>query len=295
MMTGCRKRAGMECVGGRMGKWMRRAVMLALLAVFLVSAVTVGKILYEYYVSGRLYDNAAAQYTALASGEGAGENGDAKTGKTDGGGVEQPGGETAPVKVDFSGLQAVNSDIAGWIYCEDTSINYPVVKGEDNDFYLDHGYEGTESSSGAIFIEAGNRPDFQDANTIIYGHHMKNGSMFASLEKWADQEYYGQHPHMWLLTPGQDYKIVLFSGYTTGAESETYTIFSDSCREFDEYLEVCVSRSDFRSEAVPEGGAKCVLLSTCSYVFEDARYVLHGMLVPVDSAGGVPFPAAGGQ
>ena len=91
-------------------------------------------------------------------------------------------------------------------------------------------------------MEAANRPGFADANTILYGHHMKDGAMFASLEKWADQEFYEEHPVMWLFTPKQDYKVILFSGYTTSANSEAYTIFSDSGKELEEYLEKCIGK-----------------------------------------------------
>ena len=118
---------------------------------------------------------------------------------------------------------------------------------------------------------------------------MKNGSMFATLDHWAEQEYYEGHPVMWLLTPEQDYKIVLFSGYTTSASSDTYAIFDGPCQELDAYLIKCRSQSDFSAEVELEGDSRYVLLSTCAYVFDNARFVLHGKLVPVDSAGGVPL------
>ena len=93
---------------------------------------------------------------------------------------------------------------------------------------------------------------------------------------------------MWLLTPEQDYKIVLFSGYTTSATSDTYTIFEGPSQELDAYLAKCREQSDFSMEVELDSEGRYVLLSTCAYVFDNARYVLHGMLVPVDSAGGVP-------
>lgn len=117
---------------------------------------------------------------------------------------------------------------------------------------------------------------------------MKNGSMFAALAEYADQTFYEEHPVMWLLTPEQDYKIIVFSGYTASAGSDTYQIFEGASGEFDEYLETVQGRSDFTADMEPDGAAKYVLLSTCAYDFEDARYVIHGMLVPVGSAAGVP-------
>ncbi len=268
-----------------MGKWIRRILVLVLLAVFLFSVTSIVIILYQYKVSDELYDNAAAQFTMQLPADEREAEEAAQGGEPSGAEVT----ETAPIRVDFQGLQSVNGDVAGWIYCEDTPINYPVVLGEDNDFYLMHNFDGTGSASGSIFIEAENRPGFADSNTIIYGHHMKNGSMFATLDHWAEQEYYEGHPVMWLLTPEQDYKIVLFSGYTTSASSDTYAIFDGPCQELDAYLIKCRSQSDFSAEVELEGDSRYVLLSTCAYVFDNARFVLHGKLVPVDSAGGVPL------
>ncbi len=269
--------------GKQMGKWIRRFVVVVLLGIFLYSVTTIAIIMYQYKVSDELYESTASQFTvthASAEGEGTGTEGEAPA---------QDTAEIAPISVDFAGLQAVNGDVCGWIYCEDTPINYPVVHGEDNDFYLMHNYDGTDSASGSIFMEADNRPGFADSNTIIYGHHMKNGSMFATLDKWAEQEYYEGHSVMWLLTPEQDYKIVLFSGYTTSANSDTYMIFDGACGELDDYLAKCKGQSDFDAEVELEGDARYVLLSTCAYVFDNARYVLHGKLVPADSAGGRPL------
>lgn len=88
---------------------------------------------------------------------------------------------------------------------------------------------------------------------------------------------------MWLLTPDQDYRIDIFAGYTTSGYSDTYTIFTGSCEELDTYLEKAVAQSDFQTEVAADGKGRYVVLSTCAYVFTDARYVLHGVLVPVEA------------
>lgn len=185
-----------------------------------------------------------------------------------------------PISVDFDALLAENKDIVGWLYCEDTNINYPLVQGEDNDYYLHHAYDGKESRAGALFVDAENRPQFADSNTIIYGHHMKNGSMFAHLADFADQEYFEAHSVMWLLTPEQTYQVELFGGYLTTAGSDSYTIFTGECEEWKEYLERALAASDVQAEAKTPPDGRYVMLSTCEYDFKDARYVLHGRLVP---------------
>jgi len=94
---------------------------------------------------------------------------------------------------------------------------------------------------------------------------------------------------MWLVTPEQDYKVVLFSGYTTSAYSDVYTIYRGNGPQLYEYVASALARSDFQSGFIPDENGKYVVMSTCAYVFDNARYVLHGILVPVDSAAGIPL------
>lgn len=256
-------------IGDAMKKWIRRIIMILLVTIFIGSTTYVLVTYHQYRENDRRYTEMAEGFTEM----------------TDAGGPSVQ--VTAPITVDFSGLKEVNEDIIGWLYCEGTAINYPVLQGEDNDQYLRSSYDGSYNAAGSIFVEASNRENFQDSNTIIYGHHMKNGSMFAALDKWADQEFYEAHPVMWLLTPDQDYRIDLFSGYTTSAYSQTYTIFTGPGKELDDYLVKCAEQSNFQADVELDGQARYVLLSTCAYVFDDARNVLHGRLVPVDSAGGL--------
>lgn len=262
-----------------MGKKIRRILMIVLLLIFLGSVASILLALYQYQKNDRLYAEGAANYTRIQTAA------PAETG---------PAGEEekvlAPIVVNFAGLSAVNEDVTGWIYCEGTKIDYPVLQGADNDFYLHHNYIRESSSAASIFVDANNRSGFADANTIIYGHHMRDGSMFAGLDEWAKQEYYEDHPVMWLLTPEQDYRIDLFAGYTTSADADTYMIFHENDEAFLSYLDSCAKQSDFTSEILPDGDGRYVVLSTCAYVFDNARYVLHGKLVPVDSAGGAELP-----
>lgn len=255
-----------------MGKKIRRVMMAVLLVIFLSSMAVILYVQREYRISEKLYSQASGQYTAR---------------------VEEAGEDTvsglpsaAPIEVDFDALLAENADVVGWIYCEDTPIDYLVVQGSDNDYYLKRSYDGAYSAAGTIFIDANNQAGLADCNTIIYGHHMKNGSMFASLEEWADQEFYEEHPVIWYLTPERNYRIVLQSGCTTSAHAEIYTIYAEPGEEFDHYVEYVLAKSDFQPIFQLEGTGHYVMLSTCAYVFDDARYVLFGELVPADSAGG---------
>lgn len=260
--------------------------MLLLTAVFLFSILYIALTYFQYRKNDSLYEEMTDRFVGAAPASEGNLEDSAGDGKDENSGV---GARTAPITVDFAGLKEANEDIIGWLYCEDTPINYPILQGENNDQYLRHSYDGAYNMAGSIFVEELNRGDFQDFNTIIYGHHMKNGSMFAVLDKWADQEFYEEHPVMWLLTPTQDYRIDLFSGYTTSAYAETYTVFQGNGEELNQYLARCVEQSVFQTDVELDGEAHYVVLSTCAYVFDNARNVVHGMLVPVDSEGGIPI------
>ena len=203
----------------------------------------------------------------------------AQTASTD---AAQPTASATPrpqILVDFTPLLEINGDAIAWIYSEGTVIDYPIVQGGDNAFYLDHLFSGGWGSAGAIFMDVDNAADFTDANTVVYGHHMNNGSMFASLSNYRDQEYYEQHPTMHLYTPIGDYTIEIFSGYVRDASAIPHDF--DTPEDFVAYVDMVRGLSNFRSDVAVEEGDRIITLSTCSYVTDNARYVVHGKLVPL--------------
>ncbi len=277
--------------------------MILVLGVFIVSAVKLVMIYSRYRTSRNTQEAAVQEYTRVsaAAGQQGGASGAASSGaaqahqpSADGSGTGESSAPAAakvyaPIEVDFSRLKAAAPDVVGWIYCEDTVINYPVVYGRDNEYYLERNYMGVFDPSGSIFTDMRNEDGFADNNVILYGHHMQDGSMFASLKKWFDSSYYAEHPVMWLLTPEQDYRVDLFAGYVTTADSQTYSIFHSPGPELGAYLKWARSWSAFASAVeTPEDG-HYIVLSTCAYSSDDARSALHGKLVPVDSAGGIPL------
>ena len=137
---------------------------------------------------------------------------------------DQPKTWVAPFAVDFEKLEGINKDVVGWIYIEAIpSISYPIVKGEDNSFYLHRTYKGEENFAGAIFEDYNNASDFSDQNTIIYGHNMKNGSMFGALKKFKEKETLNISKYFWLMTPEADYKYEIFSIHVADANGDVYT------------------------------------------------------------------------
>lgn len=188
---------------------------------------------------------------------------------------------TIPISVDFSLLQAENPDIIGWIYCADTPINYPIVQTEDNEYYLNRLPDGSYNPNGSIFADFRNLPDFSDPNTMIYGHNMKGGAMFASLLKYRQQSYYDEHPALWILTPERAYRMDLLAGLTISSDAELYNVFS-SAEEMQEVLGQVMDDSTFCPAEVPENIQNIVTLSTCTYEYNTARYVVVGNLVPAE-------------
>lgn len=188
---------------------------------------------------------------------------------------------TIPIMVDFPLLQEENPDIIGWLYCEDTPINYPIVQAEDNDYYLYRLPDGTSNISGSIFADFRNLPDFSDPNTIIYGHNMKNGTMFSTLRNYRQQSYYDAHPTLWILTPERAFRVDLLAGYITPSDADIYNVFS-SAEEMQPVLAQVIEDSTFRPAEVPEDIQNIVTLSTCTYEFNAARYIVVGNLVPVE-------------
>ncbi len=178
--------------------------------------------------------------------------------------------------MDFEELRARNDDTVAWITIPDTKIDYPVVQGDDNDYYLNHLFTREYGSAGSIFMQYTNAPDFSDKNTILFGHHMNNGSMFAGLDKYRSQKYYDEHPTMALYTPGGDRTVEWFASYAITAAPLPTAFDGDSA--FLEYVKRAKAKSTFKSDVEILMTDRIITLCTCSYVADDARYILMGVL-----------------
>ena len=135
------------------------------------------------------------------------------------------------LKVDWDGLRAINPDIVAWVYVPGTPINYPVVQGSDNQEYLHKAFDGSTgwlASAGTIFLDASNTSDLSDRNNALYGHHMNDGSMFASLADFEDQDTFDSHRDIYVLTPQGNYRLKTFALVkTTGSDAIVQTSFAN--------------------------------------------------------------------
>lgn len=190
----------------------------------------------------------------------------------------EPVPEPPPISVDFATLQAANPDVIGWIYCPDTEVNYPVLHSDDNRYYLRRLSDGTYNTAGSIFADCRNSAELLEENVILYGHNMYNGSMFALLPQYAGQEFYDAHPIWYLLTPTANYKVELFAGFVTSTKSLVYSVFREQTEDGRPCTDQAWEDSDFRGVDPPQETDRTLTLSTCSYEFTDARYVVMGVL-----------------
>lgn len=185
--------------------------------------------------------------------------------------------------IDWKALQKKNPKIIGWILIPDTDISYPIVQGEDNDYYLTHTFENKENYAGAIFLDAYAQKNFKDKNTIIYGHNVKHGTMFADLEKFKEASFYKKHPYVYVFTPKQNYRAEVFSFYTTEADSASYRLQYGDEEDYLSYLNMIYQLSESKRKMNLEAKDHIVTLSTCSYERNgqpsNLRYLLHAKLV----------------
>lgn len=181
------------------------------------------------------------------------------------------------INVNFSALCQKYPDVIAWLYQPGTNINYPVVQSTDNEYYLRRLVNGEYNVNGTLFMDYRNASDFSDYVTMIYGHNMKNGEMFATFPSYAEQSYYDKHPEMYLYTPDGNYKIRLISGFLTDDTDEIYS-FAENSLGAEQLYKIAAEKSAFTPVSGSYNGEKLVILSTCSYEKYNSRFVLVGIL-----------------
>ena len=236
-------------------------LLIVLIGVFAYSAYQLGSYFMEKHKSDKML-NEASKYVNT--------NNNTQQGSTD-----TPTGDPDLISVDFEALWELNDDIVAWIYCANTKINYPIVQAADTDYYLYRLLDGTWNSNGSIFMDCDNSSDFSDDNTMIHGHHMQTGAMFATLVNYSKPSYYAEHPYIYIITPSQTYRIDIFAACVVDS---THDIYSTS--PSDAVINECISKTAF-DPTVDYPTPNIVTLSTCTFDYDDARFVVLGDLVPV--------------
>ena len=232
-----------------------KVIILILLAVIAFSLYKIGTIVYGYWLGRSTYDQIA-------------DFAGADAGRDD-------------VEIKFRKLMKKYPDVKAWLYSKGTIINYPVAQGKDNEWYLHHTLDGKWNGAGTLFIDQNNIKPFEEFLTVIYGHHMRDGSMFGSLVKYRDQEYYQKHKILKLYTPKKNYEIHVIGSSTIPGNSDRYKFDFENDEDKQEYLNWIDQSTETLTEEHATVEDRIVMLSTCTYEFDDARFVLFGKLVDV--------------
>lgn len=182
-----------------------------------------------------------------------------------------------PISVDFEALKKQNKDIIAWIYSPDTVINYPIVQGGDNQYYVKRLTNRKWNVAGSLFLDFRNSSDFSDKNSVIYGHNMTNNTMFGTIMDYSSQDYYDKHPYMYIITPEKNYCLELLTGFITKSHSRVYE-FPQSDEEKEKDVSTWLEKSDFSPKFEYENDSRLVTLSTCAEAYGSKRYVLIGAL-----------------
>lgn len=185
------------------------------------------------------------------------------------------------LNVDFESLWKVNRDIKGWLYLEALNINYPIVQGSTNEDYIYTSVKGSANSAGSIFMDYRNGEDFADPHTLIYGHNMKDGSMFGKLKKLYDQEFVDEWDAplcFWILTPDGKYRYDIFSIHTVSAGGDTYMLYEKGSDGIGGYANTMARQTGVElPQRVYHDQDKVVTLSTCTSG-DEYRLVVQGVL-----------------
>lgn len=180
------------------------------------------------------------------------------------------------VDVDVAGLHNINEDVVGWIYFENVDISYPVLYSGDNSTYLRRNYRGENVQAGSIFMEGKNSKDFSDAHTIIYGHNMKDLSMFGKLRYYAsNSEYILNHEYFQIITEQKKYRYKIFSYKMVTDDSEVYTIYEIGNQDFLTFVRDVLQKGSYLEEDYDiKFDDHVITLSTCS---GDDRFVVSAV------------------
>lgn len=246
---------------------MRKALAALFIAAALVSGAQLARAGAEQLAGRSRY----AELAALAG-----------PGRADGHGGALRADGAARAAPDFAALARIDPNVVAWVRLEAAGIDYPVVQGPDNRYYLTHLFGGGENRAGAVFLDAGCSPDFSDAHSVLYGHHRRDGQMFANLGLYADPDFWRRNPCFALYTPAGAFTVRVFAGYVTAADADAWRLDLAGEADFLAWCRAAAGRSAFDSGILPRAGQRVLTLSTCDYAFDNARFVLHGILEPAE-------------
>lgn len=205
------------------------------------------------------------------------------------------------LELDFAGLQEINPDVYAWIYVPDTSVNYPIVqRAGDAEYYLRRDLQGNHSTAGTIFTQYYNHKDWLDNLTVIYGHNMNDGSMFASLHYFEDSQFFQEHPYIYIYTPEYTLVYQVFAAYEF---TDVHLLLSYTMNDYDSfalYLDQVLSLDglhvNINRDMEVTADDRVITLSTCMDVRKsDNRYLVQAKLSAVEKTAEAREAAENGE
>lgn len=185
------------------------------------------------------------------------------------------------LNIDFNALKDINSDVVGWIYIPSLELSYPVLHGKDNDYYLHHTVEDKANFAGSIFIDSQCNPELKGFNTFIYGHNMKNDSMFGKLSDLIkNPDWIDMNPYIYYYTENHAYQFRIFATYTTSVNSFTY-LLSENRDHLTNYINKVQTVNVYEKGKSRDlsTARKIITLSTCSGSNSGKRTIVHAGIV----------------
>ena len=256
-----------------MKKWIPKLLTVFYIGIFLYSGFALVKYLYTYYESAKSLKEVQTIYAdTLATLQ---KEVDSKEITTD----EIKANYT--IRPQFHDLLAVNKHIVGWISIDNTKLNNPILQADNNDFYLTHNYKNRASRAGSVFMDYRNDALDVSRNTILYGHAMKDGTMFGSLKNFLNQDYANAHRTIYVDTLYDGYDVEIFAAYETTIDFYYIETEFKTDEDFMHFIAEVDKRStiDMNVDIGPDD--KIITLSTCkdSVISDDHRFVVQGKLV----------------
>lgn len=257
------KRTGMK-------KFISRSITILCLGVFFYAAYGLVNIVMEYYKNHQVLSNTQEMFY-----NGGSTNENSQNKGTDG---------SRDIRPEFNELLEGNTDVAGWITIEGTKIDYPILQATDNVTYLNRNFYQDDSIAGSIFLDYRNDLNTLDLNTIIYGHRMKDGSMFQHLTKFEDEEFFNKHRIVGLETLYDSYEAEIFSVYLTTTDFDYIQTEFSSKEDFANLLTDIKEKSMFNANIEVDENDQIITLSTCDYTLDpdEGRLVVHAKMIEKD-------------
>ncbi|MBQ2961039.1 MAG: class B sortase [Oscillospiraceae bacterium] len=181
-------------------------------------------------------------------------------------------------KMDLAVLREVNPEVLGWISIPGTGIDYPLLQTEDNSHYLKYSWDGERNDFGAIFLDCTLPANLSAFHSIIYGHNMGRDKMFGPLREYADEDFFHEHPYVYILSDAGAYRYEIYSSYQTRVDTISYGIRFPTEAGMEKFISYSCEQSQFDSGIEPEITDRILSLSTCSGDLYDERWIVHARL-----------------